>query len=56
MSSLKKLFLGFLNVDDTTGKGLFDFTCGELTSLGLYIDDMHGQGYDNKSNMRGKHE
>ncbi|KAL7602694.1 hypothetical protein Lser_V15G19297 [Lactuca serriola] len=31
---------GFLNVDDTTGKGLFDITLEELKSLGLEIDDM----------------
>ncbi|PWA36504.1 zinc finger MYM-type protein 1 [Artemisia annua] len=46
---------GFLNVDDTTGQGLFDVTHDELKSLGLDIDDIRGQGYDNGSNMKGKH-
>jgi hypothetical protein len=27
-----------------------------LASLGLNIDDVRGQGYDNSSNMKGKHQ
>ncbi|XP_052627128.1 uncharacterized protein LOC128133658 [Lactuca sativa] len=37
-------------------KGLFDITLEELKSLGLEIDDMRGQGYDNGANMKGKHQ
>ncbi|XP_076950551.1 uncharacterized protein LOC143623557 [Bidens hawaiensis] len=48
-------FLGFLIVDDTTSKGLFDVTLEELKSLGLNVNNMCGQGYDNGSNMKGKH-
>ncbi|PWA54809.1 zinc finger MYM-type protein 1 [Artemisia annua] len=48
-------YLGFLNVDDTTGQGLFDVTQAELKALDLDIDDVRGQGYDNGSNMKGKH-
>ncbi|KAD4585524.1 hypothetical protein E3N88_23125 [Mikania micrantha] len=48
--------LGFLNVNDTTGKCLFEVTLKELKSFGLEINDMRGQGYDNGANMKGKHQ
>ncbi|PWA52825.1 zinc finger MYM-type protein 1 [Artemisia annua] len=54
--SIEESFLGFLNVDETTGKRLFDITQDELKSLDLDIDDVCGQGYDNGSNMKGKHQ
>uniref|UniRef100_J3MVY2 DUF4371 domain-containing protein n=1 Tax=Oryza brachyantha TaxID=4533 RepID=J3MVY2_ORYBR len=49
-------FLGFLDVNDTTVQGLFDVLEKELKDLHLDIDDKRGQGYDNGSNMKGKHQ
>jgi hypothetical protein len=45
-----------LDVNDTTGQGLFYVLENELKLLGLDIDDVRGQGYDNGSNMKGKHQ
>lgn len=49
-------FLRFLNVNDTTGKGLFDVLQNELKELNLDIDNVRGQSYDNGSNMKGKNQ
>ncbi|KAL8245965.1 hypothetical protein R6Q59_007181 [Mikania micrantha] len=53
---VKEYFINFLKVDDTTGKGLFDAIVEEINKLGLDIDNVRGQGYDNGSNMKGKHQ
>jgi hypothetical protein len=45
-----------LEVNDTTGQGIFDVLEEELKNLGLDIDNIRGQGYDNGSNMKGKHQ
>jgi hypothetical protein len=43
-------------VNDTTWKGLFDVLVGELNHLGIDIDNVRGQSYDNGSNMKGKYQ
>ncbi|XP_050876930.1 uncharacterized protein LOC127080662 [Lathyrus oleraceus] len=46
----------FLNVNNTSGQELFDVLQNELKELGLDLFDVRGQGYDNGSNMKGKHQ
>ena len=53
---IEESFIVFLDVNDTTGQELFDVLENELKLLGLDIDDVRGQGYDNGSNMKGKHK
>ncbi|KAJ3692306.1 hypothetical protein LUZ60_012656 [Juncus effusus] len=54
--SIKEYFLGFINVDNTTGEALFNELKEALVRLELNIDDVRGQGYDNGSNMKGKYK
>nr|GEW11691.1 hypothetical protein [Tanacetum cinerariifolium] len=47
-----KYFLRILEVDDTSGKGLFDAIVDEIKIIGLDFDDIRGKGYDNGSNTK----
>lgn len=52
---IRENFLTFCAVNDTTGKGLCDTVLNFLSELKLNVDNIRGQGYDNGSNMKGKH-
>ncbi|XP_042451602.1 uncharacterized protein LOC122036375 [Zingiber officinale] len=55
-TKVKEYWIEFLEVDDTYGLGLFMHLKNALIHLELDIDDIRGQGYDNGSNMKGKHK
>ncbi|XP_020866698.1 zinc finger MYM-type protein 1 [Arabidopsis lyrata subsp. lyrata] len=53
---VEEYFLEFLIIDDTSGLGIFERIIDALKSLDLDVRNVRGQGYDNGSNMKGKHQ
>lgn len=51
---IREQFLGFIPVTDTTGASLTEVVLAKLTDLSLPVKILHGQGYNNGSNMKGK--
>lgn len=52
---IREHFLEFTEITDCTGAGMTEVLIKKLRELDIDIMDMRGQGYDNGSNMRGKH-
>ena len=52
--TVKEAFLGYLRVDDSTGRELLDTFMKRVEELGLNLADCCGQCYDNGANMKGK--
>lgn len=53
---IKEHFLGFVNVEETTGLNLFNAILATLNDLKIPFEDCRGQSYDHGANMKGKHQ
>ena len=51
-----RIFFQILKVYHCTGKGLFNELIELIKILELVIDNIRGQGYNNGSKMKGKHQ
>ena len=50
---IKESFLGFIPIEKSTGLELTDILLTQLDKMGLPLQNVRGQGYDNGSNMKG---
>ncbi|KAJ8866875.1 hypothetical protein PR048_032737 [Dryococelus australis] len=53
-SEIKEHFLGLVPISDTTSSGLTTTILEKFADMTLPIENLHGQGYDNGSNVKGK--
>ncbi|XP_026476413.1 zinc finger MYM-type protein 1-like [Ctenocephalides felis] len=52
---VRENFVGFSPAQKSTGEAFYDFLIEKFNSLKLNVNDMRGLGYDNGSNMAGRH-
>lgn len=52
---IKESYIEFLNITESTGEAIADTTVKKLNQLGLDVNNMRAQAYDNGSNMKGIH-
>lgn len=52
---IRKHFLGFISVESSTGENLSDVLSNTLRELNLFLNNIRGQGYDNRANMKDVH-
>lgn len=52
---INESFIEFINISDTSGKAIANVAVDTLSKHTIEVNDMRGQGYDNGSNMKGKH-
>ena len=51
---VREHFLSFVPLEETTGAFMTDVLLQQFEEMGLLLDNLRGQGYDNGSNMKGK--
>ncbi|XP_068233482.1 zinc finger MYM-type protein 1-like [Palaemon carinicauda] len=53
--AVREHFLGYVPLQETTGAFMAETILEEFKKMDLCIDNLRSQGYDNGSNMKGKH-
>ena len=53
---VKKVFLGYLTAEESTGEGLSFVILKRLEELNIPFEDCRGQSYDNGGIMKGKNK
>ncbi|KAF5281756.1 hypothetical protein FQR65_LT14551 [Abscondita terminalis] len=51
--TLREDFISFIEISDMSGKSLSDVIINKLSTLGLSLSNLRGQGYDGAANMSG---
>ncbi|XP_025203847.1 zinc finger MYM-type protein 1-like [Melanaphis sacchari] len=54
--TIKEMFMGFININSTTGLQLTNVLLEKLKDNKIEINNCRGQGYDNGANMKGQYQ